>query len=176
MLYWGTSEWPEGLIREAAKFARAHHMAVPVVEQPQYNLLHRERVELEYASLYSELGMGTTTWSPLASGLLTGKYAGGVHREGRLAHTDAGWLQRLVVGHGDERRIERAQRVVEVAAGLGEKPAALAIAWCLRNPHVSSVILGASSTAQLVENMAALELADKYDEQVWRRLEVAAAR
>ncbi|KAF1694282.1 aldo/keto reductase [Pseudoxanthomonas koreensis] len=175
VLYWGTSEWPEALIREAARFARANHLAAPVVEQPQYNLLHRERVELEYAPLYSELGLGTTIWSPLASGLLTGKYADGVHREGRLAQPDAGWLQRLVVGQGEERRLERAQRFVAVAAGLGHKPAPLAIAWCLRNPHVSSVILGASGTAQLIENLSALELAGQLDESSWRQLEVAAA-
>ena len=175
VLYWGTSEWPESLIREAARIARSNHLAAPVVEQPQYNLLHRERVELEYAPLYSELGLGTTIWSPLASGLLTGKYTDGIHREGRLALPDAGWLQRLVVGNSEERRLQRAQRFVQVAAQLGEKPAPLAIAWCLRNPHVSSVILGASGTAQLQENLAALELAGKYDEPVWRQLEVAAA-
>ena len=175
VLYWGTSEWPESLIREAARIARSNHLAAPVVEQPQYNLLHRERVELEYAPLYSELGLGTTIWSPLASGLLTGKYTDGIHREGRLALPDAGWLQRLVVGNSEERRLQRAQRFVQVAAQLGEKPAALAIAWCLRNPHVSSVILGASGTGQLQENLAALELAGKYDEPVWRQLEVAAA-
>ena len=176
VLYWGTSEWPESLIREAARIARSNHLAAPVVEQPQYNLLHRERVELEYAPLYSELGLGTTIWSPLASGLLTGKYTDGIHREGRLALPDAGWLQRLVVGNSEERRLQRAQRFVQVAAQLGEKPAPLAIAWCLRNPHVSSVILGASGSAQLQENLAALELATRYDEQVWRQLEVAAAR
>ena len=175
VLYWGTSEWPESLIREAARIARSNHLAAPVVEQPQYNLLHRERVELEYAPLYSELGLGTTIWSPLASGLLTGKYTDGIHREGRLALPDAGWLQRLVVGNSEERRLQRAQRFVQVAAQLGEKPAPLAIAWCLRNPHVSSVILGASTTAQLLENLSAVELAGKYDEPVWRRLEVAAA-
>ena len=175
VLYWGTSEWPESLIREAARIARSNHLAAPVVEQPQYNLLHRERVELEYAPLYSELGLGTTIWSPLASGLLTGKYTDGIHREGRLALPDAGWLQRLVVGNSEERRLQRAQRFVQVATQLGEKPAPLAIAWCLRNPHVSSVILGASGTAQLQENLAALELAGKYDEPVWRQLEVAAA-
>ena len=176
VLYWGTSEWPESLIREAARIARSNHLAAPVVEQPQYNLLHRERVELEYAPLYSELGLGTTIWSPLASGLLTGKYTDGIHREGRLALPDAGWLQRLVVGNSEERRLQRAQRFVQVAAQLGEKPAPLAIAWCLRNPHVGSVILGASGTGQLQENLAALELASKYDEPVWRQLEVAAAR
>ena len=175
VLYWGTSEWPESLIREAARIARSNHLAAPVVEQPQYNLLHRERVELEYAPLYSELGLGTTIWSPLASGLLTGKYTDGIHREGRLALPDAGWLQRLVVGNSEERRLQRAQRFVQVATQLGEKPAPLAIAWCLRNPHVSSVILGASGTGQLQENLAALELAGKYDEPVWRQLEVAAA-
>ena len=175
VLYWGTSEWPESLIREAARIARSNHLAAPVVEQPQYNLLHRERVELEYAPLYSELGLGTTIWSPLASGLLTGKYTDGIHREGRLALPDAGWLQRLVVGNSEERRLQRAQRFVQVATQLGEKPAPLAIAWCLRNPHVSSVILGASTTAQLLENLSAVELAGKYDEPVWRRLEVAAA-
>ena len=175
VLYWGTSEWPESLIREAARIARSNYLAAPVVEQPQYNLLHRERVELEYAPLYSELGLGTTIWSPLASGLLTGKYTDGIHREGRLALPDAGWLQRLVVGNSEERRLQRAQRFVQVAAQLGEKPAPLAIAWCLRNPHVSSVILGASGTGQLQENLAALELAGKYDEPVWRQLEVAAA-
>ena len=175
VLYWGTSEWPESLIREAARIARSNHLAASVVEQPQYNLLHRERVELEYAPLYSELGLGTTIWSPLASGLLTGKYTDGIHREGRLALPDAGWLQRLVVGNSEERRLQRAQRFVQVATQLGEKPAPLAIAWCLRNPHVSSVILGASGTGQLQENLAALELAGKYDEPVWRQLEVAAA-
>ena len=175
VLYWGTSEWPEAQIRAAARFARANHLAAPTMEQPQYNLLHRERVELEYAPLYSELGLGTTIWSPLASGLLTGKYTDGIHREGRLAGPDSGWLQRLVVGNSEERRLQRAQRFVQVAAELGEKPAPLAIAWCLRNPHVSSVILGASGTGQLQENLAAMALAGKYDEPVWRQLEVAAA-
>ena len=175
VLYWGTSEWPESLIREAARIARSNHLAAPVVEQPQYNLLHRERVELEYAPLYSELGLGTTIWSPLASGLLTGKYTDGIHREGRLALPDAGWLQRLVVGNSEERRLQRAQRFVQVAAQLGEKPAPLAIAWCLRNPHVSTVMLGASRTSQLLENLGALELMQRYDESVWTRLEAAAA-
>ena len=176
VLYWGTSEWPEALIREAARFARANHLAAPTMEQPQYNLLHRERVELEYAPLYSEFGLGTTIWSPLASGLLTGKYADGVHREGRLAQPDAGWLQRRVVGHSDERRLERAQRFVAAALALGQKPAPLAIAWCLRNPHVSSVILGASGMSQLLENLSALELSGQLDQAAWRQLEVAAAR
>src|SRR5690606_7363326 len=174
VLYWGTSEWPEALIREAARIARAQHMAAPVMEQPQYNLLHRQRVELEYAPLYAELGLGTTVWSPLASGLLTGKYAAGV-QAGRLGEPGNEWLQRMVVGDPRERRLERARRFAEVAAELGEKPAPLAIAWCLRNPHVSSVILGASSVAQLRENLTALEVAARHDDPVWARLEAATA-
>lgn len=174
VLYWGTSEWPEVLIREAARIARAQHMAAPVMEQPQYNLLHRQRVELEYAPLYAELGLGTTVWSPLASGLLTGKYAAGV-QAGRLGEPGNEWLQRMVVGDPRERRLERARRFAEVAAELGEKPAPLAIAWCLRNPHVSSVILGASSVAQLRENLTALEVAARHDDPVWARLEAATA-
>jgi len=174
VLYWGTSEWPEALIREAARIARAQHMAAPVMEQPQYNLLHRQRVELEYAPLYAELGLGTTVWSPLASGLLTGKYAAGV-QAGRLGEPGNEWLQRMVVGDPRERRLERARRFAEVAAELGEKPAPLAIAWCLRNPHVSSVILGASSVVQLRENLTALEVAARHDDPVWARLEAATA-
>src|SRR5690606_23380538 len=176
VLYWGTSEWPEALIREAARFARANHLAAPAMEQPQYNLLHRERVELEYAPLYSELGLGTTTWSPLASGLLTGKYGGDAEGQGRLARPEAAWLQELVIGQEEDRRLARAQGFAALATELGERPAPLAIAWCLRNPHVSSVILGASSVAQLQENLGALELAGRHDEPVWRRLEAAVAR
>ena len=175
VLYWGTSEWPESLIREAARIARSNHLAAPVVEQPQYNLLHRERVELEYAPLYSELGLGTTIWSPLASGLLTGKYNAGVGADSRLGQESNAWLQPLVIGEESERKLERARRFTAVAAELGEKPAQLAIAWCLRNPHVSTVMLGASRTSQLLENLGALELMQRYDESVWARLEAAAA-
>lgn len=174
VLYWGTSEWPAAAIHEAVRIARQHNLHPPVVEQPQYNLLHRQRVELEYAPLYAELGLGTTVWSPLASGLLTGKYAAGV-QAGRLGEPGNEWLQRMVVGDPRERRLERARRFAEVAAELGEKPAPLAIAWCLRNPHVSSVILGASSVAQLRENLTALEVAARHDDPVWARLEAATA-
>lgn len=173
VLYWGTSEWSAAQIKEAAKIARAHHLHSPTMEQPQYNLLHRTRVELEYAPLYSELGLGTTIWSPLASGLLTGKYNEGVAADTRLGQEGNGWLQRLVIGQKEERRIDRVRRFTAVAAELGEKPAQLAIAWCLRNPHVSTVMLGASRTEQLLENLGALELVLRYDETVWARLESA---
>lgn len=175
VLYWGTSEWSATQIKEASRVARAHHLHAPTMEQPQYNLLHRTRVELEYAPLYSELGLGTTIWSPLASGLLTGKYNEGVAAESRLGQKDNAWLQRMVIGEEGNRRIDRVRRFTAVAAELGEKPSQLAIAWCLRNPHVSTVMLGASRTSQLLENLGALELVDRYDEAVWTRLEVATA-
>lgn len=172
VLYWGTSEWPAALIREAHKVARTHHLHAPTMEQPQYNLLHRERVELEYAPLYAELGLGTTTWSPLASGLLTGKYSDGMPGDARLGRE--GWLQRMVLGERGERRRERAQAFARVAAELDAPAAPLAIAWCLRNPHVSSVILGASRSAQLLENLSALDWVDRLADADWRRLEAAA--
>ena len=175
VMYWGTSEWSAAQIKEAARIARTHHLHGPTMEQPQYNLLHRTRVELEYAPLYSELGLGTTIWSPLASGLLTGKYNEGVAAESRLGQKDNAWLQRMVIGDEASRRIDRVRRFTAVAAELGEKPSQLAIAWCLRNPHVSTVMLGASRTSQLLENLGALDLAGRYDDGVWARLEVATA-
>ncbi|MFC3550927.1 aldo/keto reductase [Lysobacter cavernae] len=172
VLYWGTSEWPAAQIREAHKIARAQHLYAPTMEQPQYNLLHRERVELEYAPLYAELGLGTTTWSPLASGLLTGRYNDGVQEDGRFGALGP-HLTRTIVGTESERRLERARRFTAVAEHLGVAPAPLAIAWCLRNPHVSSVILGASRPGQLLQNLQALELADRLGEPEWQRVEAA---
>ncbi|UNK50829.1 aldo/keto reductase [Lysobacter sp. S4-A87] len=173
VLYWGTSEWTAAQIREAHKIARAQHLAAPTMEQPQYNLLHRERVELEYAPLYAEVGLGTTTWSPLASGVLTGKYNAGIPTEARLGREGLGWLQRTVLGAENEGRVERARRFVDLAAELGVAPAPLAIAWCLRNPHVSSVILGASRPEQLLQNLEALELVQRVQESDWQRVEAA---
>ncbi|TZF91771.1 aldo/keto reductase [Cognatilysobacter lacus] len=176
VLYWGTSEWPATLIREAHRVARAHHLHPPTMEQPQYNLLHRERVELEYAPLYAELGLGTTTFSPLASGLLSGKYADtSGDAPARLEREDMGWLKRLVLGDGSERRLDRARAFSDVAKSLGHPPAALAVAWCLRNPHVSSVILGASRVGQLLQNLQALELVHGLDEVQWQQVEAAVA-
>lgn len=175
VLYWGTSEWPTAQIREAAKIARAHHLHAPTMEQPQYNLLHRERVELEYAPLYAELGLGTTIWSPLASGLLTGKYNDGVPEGSRLAQTSYTWLQRGVLGDAQSGRVERARKFTALAARLGVAPASLAIAWCLQNPHVSSVILGATRKQQLLENLDALSLSERLDEGVWQQAEAATA-
>lgn len=174
VLYWGTSEWSAAQIREAAKIARQHSLHGPSMEQPQYNLLHRERVELEYAPLYAELGLGTTIWSPLASGLLTGKYNDGVAPDSRLGK-ESEWLRGMVLGEPQGRRIERARKFAALAEELDASPAALAIAWCLRNPHVSTVILGASRIEQLHQNLDALTLAHELDEGVWARLEAATA-
>lgn len=173
VLYWGTSEWPAASIREAHKIARAHHLHAPSMEQPQYNLLHRERVELEYAPLYAELGLGATIWSPLASGLLTGKYRGGFRGGDRLAQADKEWLRKIAVGSAEQRRLERVAAFVELAAELGVAPAPLAIAWCLRNPHVSTAILGASRVDQLLQNLGALEL--KLEDAAWKQVEAVTA-
>ncbi|MEG3194072.1 aldo/keto reductase, partial [Lysobacter sp. D1-1-M9] len=115
VLYWGTSEWSATQIREAHRVARHHHLHPPTMEQPQYNLLHRERVELEYAPLYAEFGLGTTTWSPLASGLLTGKYNDGIPEQTRLGQEGHGWLKRMVLGDAEAQRLDRVRRFTGVA-------------------------------------------------------------
>jgi voltage-dependent potassium channel beta subunit len=169
-LYWGTSEWTADEIREAWEVAERHSLHKPVVEQPQYNLFARERVEQEYAPLYGEpIGLGLTTWSPLASGLLTGKYAGGAIPEGsRAALQGYGWLKDRVT---DASANEAVQALGEVAGDLGCSVGQLAIAWCARNPHVSSVILGASRTEQLRENLDALDVVERLDDEVLARID-----
>ncbi|KRG42998.1 alcohol dehydrogenase [Stenotrophomonas pictorum JCM 9942] len=175
VLYWGTSEWSAAQIAEAVAFARAHHLYAPMMEQPQYNLLHRTRVEEEYAPLYSDAGLGTTIWSPLASGLLTGKYNDGIGADSRLATSSMDWLQAAVLGDPAEDRLGKVRRFTAVAAELGESPAQLAIAWCLRNPNVSSVILGASRVSQLEENLRALDVVARVEDAAWKKIEAAFA-
>jgi voltage-dependent potassium channel beta subunit len=174
VLYWGTSEWPAGLIAEAHRVARENHMYAPSMEQPEYNLLHRERVEKEYAPLYREFGMGTTIWSPLASGLLTGKYNDGVPDDARLAQPGYEWLREAVLERGGER-LAKVRRLAPIAAELGVSQAQLAIAWCLLNPHVSTVMLGASRLEQLEQNLAALDLLPRLTPEVRTRIEQAVA-
>jgi voltage-dependent potassium channel beta subunit len=169
VLYWGTSEWPAEAIHEAHKAARENHLYAPVMEQPQYNLLHRERVEVEYAPLYEAYGMGTTIWSPLASGLLSGKYNDGVPTDSRLAQPDYKWLRESVLGHGDER-LGKVRALQPIAADLDTSLAQLAIAWCLLNPHVSTVMLGASKREQLEQNLDALDLLPRLDASVVERI------
>jgi voltage-dependent potassium channel beta subunit len=175
VLYWGTSEWPADAILDAHAIARTHGLQPPTMEQPQYNLLHRERVEREYASLYRDYGMGTTVWSPLASGLLTGKYSAGIPADSRLAQEGYTWLQRNLQGDEGTRRVERARRFVSIAKELGVDPAPLALAWCLRNANVSTVILGASRVEQLQQNLQAPELVERFDADTWNQVEAATA-
>ncbi|WP_243050633.1 aldo/keto reductase [Dyella sp. RRB7] len=169
VLYWGTSEWPAEAIIEAHRVARENYLYAPVMEQPQYNLLHRERVEQEYAPLYDAYGMGTTIWSPLASGLLSGKYNNGVPADARLAQPGYEWLREAILEHGGDR-IEKVRRLVPIATELGVSMAQLAIAWCLVNPHVSTVMLGASKLEQLEQNLAALDVVAKLDAGVLGRI------
>ena len=174
VLYWGTSEWPAAQIREAHAIASTNGFHAPTMEQPQYNLLHRERVEVEYASLYADFGMGTTTWSPLGSGLLTGKYNDGVPPGSRLAQEGYGWLKRGVLDP-QSGGVDRARRFTAIAAELRIAPATLAIAWCLRNRNVSSVLLGATKVEQLLQNLEALDAGNRVDPATWARIELATA-
>jgi voltage-dependent potassium channel beta subunit len=161
VLYWGTSEWPADAIRTAHRIARANHLHAPQMEQPQYNLFHRERVEVEYAPLYKELGLGTTIWSPLASGLLTGKYNDGIPAGTRLDTPGYEWLRRSILEGDGPAQIAKVKRLAVIAAELGVPLAQLALAWCLKNPHVSSVILGATKREQLEQNLGALDVVAK---------------
>jgi voltage-dependent potassium channel beta subunit len=171
-LYWGTSEWSADEIRAAWEVAERHHLRKPVVEQPEYNLFRRRKVEVEFARLYEDIGLGLTTWSPLASGLLTGKYLDGVPEDSRAALPGYGWLRDQLT---DPDRNAKVRKLAAVADDLGCSLAQLSIAWCLRNPHVSSVITGASRVEQVHENLAALDLLDRLDDEAVARIEAAVA-
>ena len=169
-LYWGTSEWSAADIRAAWDIADRHHLHKPVMEQPQYNLFHRQRVEQEYARLYEDIGLGLTTWSPLASGLLTGKYRGGVPAGSRGALENMSFLVKKLT---DGAKNDAVARLEPIASDLGGNVAQLAIAWANRNPRVSSVILGASRLAQLQDNLGALALTPKLTPEVLERIDAA---
>jgi voltage-dependent potassium channel beta subunit len=166
-LYWGTSEWSSEQIRQAYMLADKHHLHKPQMEQPQYNLFTRERVEKEYARLYQELGLGLTIWSPLASGVLSGKYNDGIPAGSRLTLKGYEWLRDVVT----PERIEKVRQLQPVAAELGGTLAQLAIAWCAKNPNVSTVITGASRPEQVVENMKALDVLPKLTPDVMERID-----
>ena len=169
-LYWGTSEWGAREIAEAWQLADKHHLHKPVVEQPEYNLFHRERVEREYAPLYNATGIGLTTWSPLASGLLTGKYRNGIPEGSR------GSIPRMQFLVGDLTDKDKNRAVGDrekVAKELGCTLAQLAIAWCAKNPHVSTVITGASRASQVEENLKAVDVMPKLTEEVMARIDKA---
>jgi voltage-dependent potassium channel beta subunit len=171
VLYWGTSEWSAQQITEAYAVARAHHLTPPTMEQPEYNLFHRERVEAELAPLYRDHGLGTTVWSPLASGILTGKYAQGIPQDSRLNVKGYEWLRARYESPEGRDRIERTKRLTRLADELGVSTAQLALAWCLKNPRVSTVILGASRAAQLDENLKALGAVAKLTPDVMARID-----
>ena len=157
-LYWGTSEWSAGEIVAAIEIAERHHLHKPVMEQPQYNMLMRERFEKEYARLFKDYGYGSTIWSPLASGLLTGKYIGGIPANSRAALKGYEWLHGHVTNPQSLLKVKALQTL---ASDLGYSLAQLALAWCLKNPNVSSVITGASRVEQVTENMKAVDAVEK---------------
>lgn len=156
--YWGTSEWSAEQIMEAHAVARRERLVPPTMEQPQYNMFAREKVEGEYLRLYETVGLGTTTWSPLASGLLTGKYDAGIPEGSRLSLENLGWLKDRYESEEGRRRVAQSKALQPIAERLGCSRAQLALAWCAANPHVSTVITGASRAAQVEENMKALEI------------------
>jgi voltage-dependent potassium channel beta subunit len=168
VLYWGTSEWSAQEIRAAWDIAERHHLHKPVMEQPQYNLFHRKRVEQEYARLYEDIGLGLTTWSPLASGLLSGKYRHGVPAGSRGALENMGFL---VKGLTDVARNSAVAQLEGVAAELGCRLPQMAIAWAARNPRVSTVITGASKISQLQENLGAVDVIPKLTPEVLARID-----
>ncbi|RZL33811.1 MAG: aldo/keto reductase [Rubrivivax sp.] len=167
-LYWGTSEWSAGDIRAAWEIAERHHLHKPVVEQPQYHLFHRRKVEQEYARLYDDIGLGLTTWSPLASGLLTGKYRSGIPEGSRGALENMAWMREQLQ---DKAKNDAVGQLAGIAAELGCNTAQLAIAWINRNPRVSSVILGASRIEQLRDNLGALAVTPKLTAEVVERID-----
>jgi voltage-dependent potassium channel beta subunit len=168
VLYWGTSVWSADQIVEAFAAARQFNLVPPAMEQPFYNLLQRDKVESEYSRLYDRFGLGIAVWSPLASGLLTGKYIDGLPKDARLGLSHYGWLRDWVL---KPERLETVRAFGKLAAELGASQAALAIAWCLKNPHVSTVILGASKVEQLEENLKASETAERLTPEVLSKID-----
>lgn len=166
--YWGTSEWSAADILRADGIARQYNLTPPTMEQPQYNMFHRQVFEVEYLPIFKELGYGTTIWSPLASGLLSGKYANGIPEGSRAALPGYDWLLEETI---TPERIEITRQLAPVAADLGCTLAQLALAWCLKNPNVSTVITGASRVEQVHENMKALDVVDKLTPDVMDRID-----
>jgi voltage-dependent potassium channel beta subunit len=168
-LYWGTSEWSADEIRAAWDIADRHHLHQPVMEQPEYNILTRERVEKEYARLYEDIGLGTTIWSPLAWGLLTGKYLNGAPEGSRATLPGFEWLRTRLT---DENNNKKVAEVKKIADDLDISLAQFSLAWCAKNPHVSTVITGASSAAQVRENMTALDVMPLLTPEIMERVDL----
>jgi voltage-dependent potassium channel beta subunit len=170
-LYWGTSEWSAEQILDAYHTARREHLIPPLMEQPEYNMFKRERVEKEYARLYRDIGLGTTIWSPLASGILTGKYGDGIPEGSRLSLPSYEWLRKRIMSADGQVKIAKTKSLKPIADELGATLSQLALAWCLKNPDVSTVITGASNAAQVGENMSALDILPKLTDEVMQRIE-----
>lgn len=168
ILYWGTSEWSGVEIMEAHRVATLYHLIGPTMEQPQYNLFERYKVEKEFLPIYDFVGLGTTIWSPLASGLLTGKYNNGIPENSRLALEEMGWLKDKVM---TDDKLKKVKELAEVAKGLGVSMASLSIAWCIKNPHVTTAILGATKKEQLTDNLKAIEVMEKLTPDVLEKIE-----
>jgi voltage-dependent potassium channel beta subunit len=171
VMYWGTSEWTAQQLTEAYAAAERYNLAPPTMEQPEYNMLERRKVESEYLPLYSLFGLGTTIWSPLASGLLTGKYNNGVPADSRANLAGYEWLKARFESESGRRSIEKSRALEKLAGEAGLSLTHMALLWCLRNPHVSTVILGASRESQLIENLGALEHREKLTPEVEIRIE-----
>ena len=169
--YWGTSEWNAAQIMEAYQIARREHLIPPTMEQPEYNMLHREKVEKEFLPLYEKIGLGTTIWSPLKSGLLTGKYNNGIPEQSRLSLQDYEWLKEALLSNDGKQNIEKVKKLTTVAKELNISMAALALTWTLKNPNVSTVITGASKPEQVKENMKAINYLDLLTEDVLENIE-----
>ena len=168
VLYWGTSEWSAQEIMEAHLFARQNNLVGPTMEQPEYNLFQRHKVEVEFAQLYKTVGLGTTVWSPLAAGLLTGKYNNGIPEGSRLAIEGFEWLKDKQYS---EAKVEKIKKLLPLTEQLQCSLAALSIAWCIKNPNVSTAILGATKKEQLIENLKALEVLPQLTDAVMQQIE-----
>ena len=171
VLYWGTSEWSAQQIQQAHGVARQYGLTPPTMEQPQYNMFERDRVEREYHRLYSEIGLGTTIWSPLASGVLTGKYGDGIPEGSRMSLPDYQWLRERVESEEGQANVKKAVELEGIAQELGVPLAQMAIGWCLKNPNVSTVILGTSNARQLAQNLASLDLVPRMTDDVMQKIE-----
>ncbi|SVA66243.1 uncharacterized protein METZ01_LOCUS119097 [marine metagenome] len=171
ILYWGTSEWSADEIRAAYGLARQYNLMPPTMEQPQYNLFHREKVEWEYLRLFQDEGLGTTIWSPLASGVLTNKYKDGIPQESRMTLEEYDFLKRRHESPQGQDCVEKTRRLTEFSKELGISIIHLSLAWCLKNPDVSTVILGASSVDQLKENLKAADVVEKLTSDVMERID-----
>lgn len=175
VFYWGTSEWSAQQLMEAHSVARQYNLIPPTMEQPQYHMFHRYRFEVEYGRLYDTIGLGTTIWSPLASGLLTGKYNNGIPEDSRVNLPGYEWLKAMFESEEGQKRLQSVRDLVPIAEELGTTMPRLAIAWCLKNPNVSTVITGASKMAQVEENMKALDLVPQLTDDVMEKIETVLA-